>query len=432
MDVQSQRRFLHGHQMLKVLQVLSLRRPMSLREFPRGSKLWKCSQVARLALAHHHLRALSSSPFANFRKRKTSSQSIPPTTNQTSSARQMPYPSPSPTPEPHSRSPTQERRDAAISKHSPPRRVGDSISVTARIVRDPSAPKIEDVTDPSALTPLNLQRSPLIVEHEKGASVARPATAAEASDSTISPKLEKRRPSLSSVRSRRNSSSTNIPQSDSKGSRLSNSGRTMHSEGNLPRSMSNFSDNSSVEGEDRKKESRKSRLMKRMSSITSNSRRSLIHAISPTVKEEPPVSLPESTEPSIAETPPQVIDIGDVNVQFPDTLLWKRRFMRIDDQGYLILTPPSMDSSTRNTAKRYHLSEFCKPCLPDLEREELPNSILLDFMDGTTLQCACESKYTQQQVLQGQSAGLVLSNIITDMVTALVDAHRAYHQLYNG
>ncbi len=30
--------------------------------------------------------------------------------------------------------------------------------------------------------------------------------------------------------------------------------------------------------------------------------------------------------------------MGDVNVQFPDTLLWKRRIMCLDSQGCLILS----------------------------------------------------------------------------------------------
>jgi hypothetical protein len=108
--------------------------------------------------------------------------------------------------------------------------------------------------------------------------------------------------------------------------------------------------------------------------------------------------------PRIDKKSHHVVDIGDVNVQFPDTLLWKRRFMRIDDQGYLVLTPPTKETMERNRgiSRRFHLSEFKKPTLPDPEREELPWSILLDFEDGTCLQCACESRYAQNQVLRSR------------------------------
>ena len=109
-------------------------------------------------------------------------------------------------------------------------------------------------------------------------------------------------------------------------------------------------------------------------------------------------------ESMIGESMSHVVDIGDVNIQFPDTLLWKRRFMRIDDQGYLVLTPPIKETmeKSRGVSRKFHLSQFKKPTLPDPEREELPWSVLLDFEDGSCLQCACESRYTQAQVLRSK------------------------------
>lgn len=55
----------------------------------------------------------------------------------------------------------------------------------------------------------------------------------------------------------------------------------------------------------------------------------------------------------------------------------------------------------KNTAKRFHLSEFRMPYAPDLDRQELPHSVMLDFVDGTqtTLQTACEDAMTHRQVL---------------------------------
>lgn len=142
-------------------------------------------------------------------------------------------------------------------------------------------------------------------------------------------------------------------------------------------------------------------MLRRMSSITSNSRRSLVGTRSPTVNEEA-AQLSKQDQKELGETP-QAVDIGEVNIQFPDTLLWKRRFMRIDDKGYLVFAPGNIDSSNRNLTKRFHLTEFTTPCLPDEDRQELPNSILLDFLSGSTLQAACESRQGQEAVLQSKS-----------------------------
>jgi hypothetical protein len=136
-----------------------------------------------------------------------------------------------------------------------------------------------------------------------------------------------------------------------------------------------------------------------MSSITSGSRRSTIGSRSPIVREDSMPSVEEGPKNSTVELP-AAVDIGEVNVQFPDTLLWKRRFIRVDSKGFLVLTPGNLDSSNRSMIKRYHLTEFKTPCLPDEDRQELPNSILLDFLDGSTLQCACESRQGQAFVLQ--------------------------------
>ena len=66
-----------------------------------------------------------------------------------------------------------------------------------------------------------------------------------------------------------------------------------------------------------KKDSRTSRLFKRMSSsISAASRKGMSQAISPTVKEEDY----EAGLPSFREPPPAV-QVGDLNVQFPDTLV---------------------------------------------------------------------------------------------------------------
>ena len=63
-----------------------------------------------------------------------------------------------------------------------------------------------------------------------------------------------------------------------------------------------------------------------------------MHALSPTVKEEDPIQEHADVVQVVEEEEEiKMTDVGDVNVQFPDTLLWKRRHMELDGQGYLIL-----------------------------------------------------------------------------------------------
>lgn len=53
----------------------------------------------------------------------------------------------------------------------------------------------------------------------------------------------------------------------------------------------------------------------------------------------------------------------------------------------------------RGSARKYALGEFRMPFIPDLDRQELPYSVMLDFADGTTLQAACEDAMTHRQVV---------------------------------
>ena len=233
-----------------------------------------------------------------------------------------------------------------------------------------------------------MYRSPLIVEHEKP---NREITTAGTDTSRKSPKAEKGRFSFSSHRSQ---SHPKLP-SESLVSKLTFSG----SRNKFPRSTS---DNSSI-AEERPKSSRAGRLMKRVSNLTAG-RKSTKDLNSSNELEYPEAIEEEEREsrPSMVESMLHVVDIGDVNVQFPDSLLWKRRFIRIDDQGYLIFSPPSNDANVRAVSRKYHLGDFLLPTLPDAEREEMANSVVLDLKDGSCVQCACESKSAQQQVLQSE------------------------------
>lgn len=80
--------------------------------------------------------------------------------------------------------------------------------------------------------------------------------------------------------------------------------------------------------------------------------------------------------------------------------LWKRRHVELDGEGNIILAPSALDKSSRVAQKKYHISEFIRPYVPDQEREELPYSIILDFKDSSTLQCACQNAVDQKNVLQ--------------------------------
>lgn len=343
--------------------------------------------------------APSSSAFEKFRKRASISQS-----NLPSGLAPSPKPGQNLTPSPSSESNaskphTPSRKDSAAGSNS--RGKSNSVSVTARIVRENSTSQSEPSSDHPESNVLNLQCSPLIVERDTEEEKEEDAVVPQTS---TAPKSDNRSLSVSSgTGSRRNSFASILPRSDSTASRLSGSSKSKtesgsRSTGDLPSSPLDSVD----ENKEEKRQSRKSRFLRRMSSITSNSRRGVLNSLSPTVTEEEAPPSP-TKEVDSTPVPPQVVDIGEVNVQFPDTLLWKRRFMRIDDQGYLIMTAGNTDGSNRNMVKRYHLSEFKTPCLPDHDRQELPNSILLDFCDGNTLQCACESRQGQNDLLQSKN-----------------------------
>lgn len=254
----------------------------------------------------------------------------------------------------------------------------NSVSVTARIVRDSSTPPTEPSTNPLDSNVLGLQRSPLIVRHDSFDT--------QASEHVLSDSATDLRSNTYS----RPGTATTVSRSESRASLRSQIEDWSNKNGSAGDLGANTDD---------KKDSRRSRFMRRMSQLRSPSHKSLISPPPETDKQRLPA--PHAEEIAQSESV-QAIDIGEVNVQFPDTLLWKRRFLRIDDQGYLVLTPGSTDTGARNVVKRYHLSEFKTPCLPDEERQELPNSILLDFRDGSTLQCACESRKGQAAALQSK------------------------------
>lgn len=66
---------------------------------------------------------------------------------------------------------------------------------------------------------------------------------------------------------------------------------------------------------------------------------------------------------------------------------------------------------SKGITKRFHLTEFRIPYAPDQDRQELPNSVVLDFIDGRTLQCACETYMAQAQVLQSKQRRIPTTSV---------------------
>lgn len=202
----------------------------------------------------------------------------------------------------------------------------ESISVTAKIIRDPRnvAPAVR--VDPSEPRALDLYESPLVVEHQTAES--------SAGSSPLKPprhKLGDSR-SASSSDTERQSETTQTARRDSFASRRSTRSRR-GSEVDQTRSLSDTSSNG-MSGLDGirldKKESRKSRLFKRMSTISSASRRSIVYAFNSPVK-EPPIDEHHEAPHAFHQALPANTHFGDVNIQFPDTLVSSAKlFLNMD------------------------------------------------------------------------------------------------------
>ena len=78
--------------------------------------------------------------------------------------------------------------------------------------------------------------------------------------------------------------------------------------------------------------------------------------------------------------------------------LWKRRMVEIDVAGFVVFSIPQAMDHQRGAAKRFPMKDFKMPYVPDLDRQELAHSIMLDLVDGTTLQVACEDAMAHRQV----------------------------------
>ena len=251
--------------------------------------------------------------------RKTSIGTSPvasttPVRNGWSFRRKFPYPTPSP-------SPSANAFDQGFSLQRTPqadassRTQPTSVTVRARIIRDMPDRKPDIPVDPSEPVPMNLHHSPLIVERQASAqgSMLSPTRSPNRRPSSIASNLsasaDPKREALLSMRRESFASGCSTP---SRRGSDNNVGATLTDE------SSNGIDG--PEGsKDEKKGSKRTRLFKRMSSMSSASRWSIVHALSPSVKEEEPMM--GRKQGSISETLQSTIYIGDVNIQFPDTLV---------------------------------------------------------------------------------------------------------------
>lgn len=355
--------------------------------------------------------------------------------------------------------PSRERSGSVASRLSvfeggnAPRGKPETVQVTARIVREPGQnyPRAPDSNvDPLEYSSMELKQSPLIVDHRKDVETPEPATAAEAApiptplvhtageprrslherrlsrDKRSSIDATKdglsrpgQRTSLTMARDffrdsmagKDNQTSARPPsvhlQSSSLLSRLSINTRNKsisHDSALLsPVSVTEKSDS-----EEKKEGNRASRLMRRLSSTFSPSRKQSTSTVtSPVLAEEnafDPERTPRAaTAPATPQTSNIVAVMGDVNVQFPENLLWKRRTMSLDGNGFLHLSPAQGAISSRERQlKRFHMSEFKTPYTPEMEFQELPNSVCLDFKTGSGLQIALQDRIGQQNVLLGK------------------------------
>lgn len=183
----------------------------------------------------------------------------------------------------------------------------ETVQVTARIIQDDRT-KQPTLAMPTETTPLDLHQSPLIIDHQKPAFVPKSPTRVKTAPSSTMEPASPRAPSSSHSRDQGSA----LPRSSSE-SNWRSFGRRMSETKSI---HSHDGDDEKREDKKGKKDSRTSKLFKRMSSSMStmswkNSASSL--------------TLPEqdlrSTSLSNLREPPPPVQIGDLNIQFPDTLV---------------------------------------------------------------------------------------------------------------
>ena len=229
----------------------------------------------------------------------------------------------------------------------------DALSVTATIVRDDSNRVPEAPANAAEPQPMNLHVSPLTVQHNRSGSLftktprkkdkasSRSKSKSSSNSSVSSPP----RDSGPTSPARRESSKRDSISSWRSGSSRKDSAETVRplSAASAERAGSPDGGSSTSAGSGDKKDAKKRSLLKRMSNITF-ARRSIAQTMNPPLNDQPILEHQESEAAAATAggwTGP--VQIGDVNAQFPDTLLWKRRHLEVDAQGYLVLAPSLLD-----------------------------------------------------------------------------------------
>lgn len=321
-------------------------------------------------------------------------------------------------------------RSLAVPSGNSTRGRPESVSVTARIIRDPNQAgqmSFEPSRDLSEYNPLELKQSPLLVNHQaaspgKEQPIVEPPTERITETQENGKSGKSRQSSLSIVKGFMKERRRSVTSDAGNPAYSPTRPDTMHTNSafsprlSISSHRSSFSrdrdivisptdsgsgdDSKSTNGD--KKLSRAGRFMRRLSNLSGSRSKNNLSAISTsTTKEE--IQEPIQSRPSTTGTPTIVSYMGDVNVQFPDNLLWKRRNMSLDSQGFLILSAlPAQNGRPAQGTKRYHLSEFRSPYTPDVEVQELPNSVVLDFIEGSGIQVACEDRAGQLRVLHSK------------------------------
>lgn len=92
--------------------------------------------------------------------------------------------------------------------------------------------------------------------------------------------------------------------------------------------------------------------------------------------------------------------------------------MRCVFQYQSLLSGIDKAQQSKGITRRFNLAELRAPYAPDQDRQELPNSVVLDFLDGRTLQLACETYSGQVQVLASKLSYPCFWSTIADRLTS--------------
>ncbi|KAF2863243.1 hypothetical protein K470DRAFT_262358 [Piedraia hortae CBS 480.64] len=264
---------------------------------------------------------------------------------------------------PRSRTPVQFETKHASQVRQGTESSAESVSVKARIVRP-------NMTGESSTDVL--QQPQLVIDHKRASQPKpqdKPSFSPQpelANGSTRNIHFERPDTLQMVVRSTFTENLTSPVRGPSRGSSVSTDQQTI---------------TSANSGSKEKEGNRASRFIKRMSHLGAKRR-----------SQQPLASTPKDKS----------VILGNLNVQFPDSLLWKRRHASVDEQSYIVFS--NLDSITAESrgiaARKFKLDEFREPFIPDLDREELAHSIVLDSaLDGSCLQVACADATAQKVVL---------------------------------